>query len=85
MQTQEQQINTVTSEFGQQLGGVKDDIRKRLEKSGLSRTEISLLFAEIEEGVKDGAINLSTVAKKIPEIFDTSSPYILTAFSIKNK
>jgi hypothetical protein len=69
LQTQEQQINTVTSEFGQQLGGVKDDIRKRLEKSGLSRTEISLLFAEIEEGVKDGTINLSTVAKKIPEIF----------------
>ena len=69
LQTQEQQINTVTSEFGQQLGGVKDDIRKSLEKSGLSRTEISLLFAEIEEGVKDGTINLSTVVEKIPKIF----------------
>lgn len=85
LQTQEQQINTVTSEFGQQLGGVKDDIRKRLEKSGLSRTEISLLFAEIEEGVKDGTINLSTVAKKIPEIFKNIIGESVSYIEILNK
>lgn len=85
LQTQEQQINTVTSEFGQQLGGVKDDIRKSLEKSGLSRTEISLLFAEIEEGVKDGTISLSTVVEKIPEIFKNIVGESVNYIEILNK
>ena len=85
LQTQEQQINTITSEFGQQLGGVKDDIRKRLEKSGLSRTEISLLFAEIEGGVKDGTVKLGTVAKKIPEIFKNITGESVSYIEILNK
>ena len=85
MQVQEQKISTVTSDYGGKLASVKSDIRDSLQKAGFRRDKVSNIFSEIEQGVKDGTIKISTVANELPKIIKRVTGLSMDYISILSK
>lgn len=58
MQIREQKIDTITSEYGKDIGNKQDRLKKLLKRQGLSTEEISVVMEQLQEAVNDGLVNV---------------------------
>jgi vacuolar-type H+-ATPase subunit I/STV1 len=85
LQIQEQKLNKVTSEYGGILGDYQGKVRENLEKNGWQRDIISAIFRTIDNEVKEGTLDISNVAQRLPEIFKQITGESLSYLQILTK
>ena len=64
MQLREQQIDTVTSDYGAKIGRKRDTIKKYLKERGLSTEEIAAVMEQLQAAVEKGFVTIGQTTEE---------------------
>lgn len=81
MQIQEQQIDTITSEYSKKIGDKQRKLKQYLKDQGLSTEEISAVTSQLQKAVKDGLIKVTDSVEEQAQaiekiIYDYTGKYV---------